>query len=76
VLLPSVSFDAAWYLNRAVDSGAPATYLAELPPSHPEYQRLVKALAHYRTIAEEGGWPLVPAIPRSSLTVTMNVWTR
>jgi murein L,D-transpeptidase YcbB/YkuD len=60
VLLPTVSFDAAWYLNRAVDSGSPATYLAELPPSHPEYQRLVKALARYRAIAEEGGWVLIP----------------
>lgn len=60
VLLPTVSFDAPWYLNRAVDSGSPATYVAELPPNHPEYQRLVKALAQYRAISEEGGWPLVP----------------
>ena len=60
VLLPAVSFDAAWYLNQAVDSGSFGTYLAELPPSHPEYQRLVKALARYRAIAEEGGWPSVP----------------
>jgi murein L,D-transpeptidase YcbB/YkuD len=60
VLLPTVNFDAAWYLNRAIDSGSPATYLAELAPSHPEYRRLVKALAHYRAIAEEGGWSLVP----------------
>ena len=34
--------------------------MAELSPSHPEYRRLVKALAHYRAVAEEGGWPLVP----------------
>ena len=60
VLLPAVSFDAAWYLSRAIDSGSLAAYLAELAPSHPEYRRLVKALAHYRTVAEEGGWPLVP----------------
>ena len=60
VLLPTVSFDAAWYLNQAIDSGSLATYLTELSPSHPEYGRLVKALAHYRTISEEGGWALVP----------------
>lgn len=60
VLLPTVSFDAAWYLNQAIDSGALATYLAELPPSHPEYRRLVTALARYRALAEEGGWPLIP----------------
>jgi murein L,D-transpeptidase YcbB/YkuD len=60
VLLPTVSFDAAWYLSRAIDSGSFATYLAELPPSHPEYRRLVKALDRYRALAEEGGWPAVP----------------
>ena len=60
VLLPKVSFDAAWYLNRAIESGSFATYLAELSPGHPEYQRLVKALARYRAIAEEGGWGLIP----------------
>ena len=60
VQLPTVSFDAGWYLNRAVDSGSFATYLAELAPAHPEYQRLVKALARYRALAEEGGWPSIP----------------
>jgi murein L,D-transpeptidase YcbB/YkuD len=60
VLLPAVNFDAAWYLNQAINSGSFGTYLAELRPSHPEYGRLVKALARYRTIAEEGGWPSVP----------------
>jgi murein L,D-transpeptidase YcbB/YkuD len=33
--------------------------LASLPPSYPEYARLVDALAHYREIAARGGWPAV-----------------
>jgi murein L,D-transpeptidase YcbB/YkuD len=60
VLLPTVSFDAPWYLNQGIGSGSLVTYLAELPPSHPEYRRLVKAHGRYRAISEEGGWPLIP----------------
>src|SRR5260221_726639 len=37
-----------------------AKFLADLPPSLPEYRRLVKALARYRAIADEEGWPSVP----------------
>lgn len=37
-----------------------ATILSEQPPPHPEYRRLVSALARYREILAAGGWPLVP----------------
>ena len=35
----------------------------DLPPSHKEYQRLKQALAKYRRIEQEGGWPQVPPGP-------------
>ena len=37
--------------------------LRDLLPPHADYQRLKNALAHYRSIVEEGGWPLVPHGP-------------
>jgi L,D-transpeptidase YcbB len=58
--LPAPAFNAAADLNRAAASGSLGRYVAELQPSHPEYRRLATALARYRTIAEEGGWPTVP----------------
>ena len=33
----------------------------EFEPLHPEYDRLKKALADYRTIQRNGGWPTLPA---------------
>ncbi|MBO3270857.1 L,D-transpeptidase family protein [Hymenobacter defluvii] len=33
----------------------------EFEPLHPEYDRLKKALAEYRTIQRNGGWPTLPA---------------
>ena len=33
----------------------------EFEPLHPEYDRLKKALADYRTIQRDGGWPTLPA---------------
>jgi L,D-transpeptidase YcbB len=37
--------------------------LRYLLPPHAEYERLKNALAHYRSIVKEGGWPLVPHGP-------------
>jgi murein L,D-transpeptidase YcbB/YkuD len=37
--------------------------LAELSPSVPFYTDLVAALARYRSIADRGGWPQIPAGP-------------
>ena len=58
--LPAPVYNSVTDLNRAVASGSLTGYLAELPPAHPEYRRLVGALARYRAIAEEGGWDMVP----------------
>ncbi|WP_262922242.1 peptidoglycan-binding protein [Hymenobacter sp. 5414T-23] len=33
----------------------------EFEPLHPEYDRLKKALAEYRTLQRNGGWPTIPA---------------
>ncbi|HEX8349403.1 MAG TPA: L,D-transpeptidase family protein, partial [Hymenobacter sp.] len=33
----------------------------EFEPLHPEYDRLKKALAEYRAIQRNGGWPILPA---------------
>ena len=59
--LPNNSFDPAKGLARALDTGALALFVSNLPPPHPEYHRLVKLLANYRAIAEAGGWPSVPS---------------
>jgi murein L,D-transpeptidase YcbB/YkuD len=34
--------------------------LKSLPPSHPAYRRLREALARYRQIEADGGWPTIP----------------
>jgi len=57
VRLPEASFDFAWMLEDAVKKHSIAPALANLPPSTPEYRGLVVALAHYREIAAQGGWP-------------------
>jgi murein L,D-transpeptidase YcbB/YkuD len=59
VSLPADDFDAAAELNHAINNHDIAGFFDALPPAHPEYQRLVLALAQYRDIASEGGWPSV-----------------
>ncbi len=59
VLLPSVDFDAATALKHAVRAHAIRAFLAGLPPERAEYRELVTALALYRTIAANGGWPSI-----------------
>ena len=60
VLLPPPSFDATADLTAALNAHSAATFLADLAPSHPEYRQLAQALARYRAIADEGGWPSLP----------------
>lgn len=55
--------DAAAVLAGAGDSADPAEFLARLSPANPSYRRLRRALAHYRAIAADGGWPAVPPGP-------------
>jgi murein L,D-transpeptidase YcbB/YkuD len=59
--LPILHFDAVQVVARMLDSRSMSAALAELPPTHAEYQRLAKALARYRDIAMQGGWPSLPA---------------
>jgi murein L,D-transpeptidase YcbB/YkuD len=59
VLLPASGFAPITDLTAALNAHAVSDFLANLPPSHPEYRQLAQALARYRAIAEEGGWPAV-----------------
>lgn len=60
VSLPPERLDAAAALASALANDAMKKFVTELPPQHPGYRGLVKALAIYRDIAEQGGWPKVP----------------
>jgi len=53
--LPKSDFDPVEALNEALERHALTEFLASLPPAHPEYRRLVLALAKYRAIAAKGG---------------------
>jgi murein L,D-transpeptidase YcbB/YkuD len=57
--LPSQNFDFAPALTRALARHRLAAALNTLPPTQPQYQRLVGALAFYRALAARGGWPVV-----------------
>jgi len=57
--LPSRNIDLAQPLNNALARHHLTSLLEGLPPAHPQYQNLVAALAVYRAIAAQGGWPLV-----------------
>ena len=62
--LPAADFDPAAAL-AAVRNDADFTALIEgLAPSHRAYRRLREALAHYKSIAHAGGWPMLPPGPK------------
>ena len=46
-------------LEQALDSGDIRQTLNDLLPINPVYQRMRDALARYRTIAKNGGWPTI-----------------
>jgi murein L,D-transpeptidase YcbB/YkuD len=57
------AFDGAAFL-RDLAAGKPlAEVAAAVAPAYAGYVRLNKALAHYRTIARAGGWPILPDGP-------------
>jgi len=67
--------DPQWHVNRregdlaellatAIDSNQVGDALRSLLPAQPEYEQLTAALARYRTITENGGWPAVAAGPK------------
>ena len=58
--LPQTTFDPASALASAVSRDELADFLADLPPPHPEYQRLVAAMVRYRSVETHGGWPFIP----------------
>ena len=59
VLLPNVDFDAVPALKHALRAHAIHNFLVGLPPQRAEYRELVTALATYRAIAANGGWPTI-----------------
>ena len=70
--------DPDWHIKTEDWKGAPLAWLLldaddferalkTLPPPQPGYQLLRKALAHYRQIKHEGGWPTLPPGPAFKL---------
>lgn len=57
------AFDAAAGLDKALGGDRLATWIAGLAPADPRYLRLKEALARYRELARQGGWPQIPAGP-------------
>ncbi len=55
--------DPALAIETAIVSGTVAKTLAALSPVSPIYENLKKALARYRFIAGQGGWPVIPSGP-------------
>jgi murein L,D-transpeptidase YcbB/YkuD len=53
--------DVLALLEQSLDRNRIAESLAELTPSHAQYTGLRDALQKYRQIAQQGGWPQVPA---------------
>lgn len=53
--------DPGAHLEQALQRNTVAASLLELVPDHPEYRALRKTLAHYRTAAAKGPWPVLPA---------------
>ena len=70
------SLDPNWNLDRGMEYGDPLyniqsiinsdsiqAFIDRAIPRQPFYQRYIKALAFYRRILEEGGWPTVASGP-------------
>ncbi|MBS1236565.1 MAG: peptidase, partial [Proteobacteria bacterium] len=56
-------FDPVAALQAAGTDSDLARLLETLPPTHSAYARLRTVLARYRKLAEQGGWPPLPAGP-------------
>jgi murein L,D-transpeptidase YcbB/YkuD len=63
--IPRSGFDES-AARKAFDGNTLGSALGALPPPHPGYARLVRALARYRAIAAKGGWPRIPQGPSLS----------
>ena len=53
--------DVASLLEAATDAQSAAQVLDDLEPGHAGYQHLRRALARYRDLKANGGWPAVPS---------------
>ena len=56
--------DMAQVLEKALSSMQIEETLKTILPSQPGYKRLRDALAHYRNIAQKGGWPVITEGPK------------
>lgn len=52
-----------WRLQNALHGDSLSTVIASLRPSHPKYLSLKRGLARYRSLAADGGWPVVASGP-------------
>jgi murein L,D-transpeptidase YcbB/YkuD len=56
--------DVMAHLDQALDQNRVGQALAELTPSHAQYTKLRDAFQQYRQIAQQGGWPQLPAVSK------------
>ena len=63
-IAPTPAPDNATGLRTALDTHRLAQWLAGLPPPHRDYAELRKALARYRALAAQGGWPMFEEGPK------------
>ena len=56
--------DLTHQLEDALGKASVRTVLDRLRPSHLEYAGFRRALARYRTLADQGGWPSIPDGPK------------
>ncbi len=61
--LPASQTQPVSLLIKMLRSADFESAMADLPPQQLGYQRLRETLAHYRQLAANGGWPLLPAGP-------------
>ncbi len=57
---PIIQQDPATVLNTYLDGDGIGALIDEIDIKNTQYKMLVGALADYRAIAEQGGWPIVP----------------
>lgn len=61
------SSDLIGQLQQALDENRVGEALQSLTPTEPAYARLREALAHYRRLEKQGGWPQLGPGPKLSL---------
>lgn len=59
IFLPPKQHNPVKTLEGYFSTWSRENYLQDIAPQHPEYKRLLKALAHYRSLEQGGGWPIL-----------------